>query len=206
MSPALKSRLQRTAILCLIALVIGAAMGWHQAQKGSGKQEALMTVAGVQIGGPFVLTDQNDATVTEKNYEGQYKLMYFGFTSCPAICPTELQKITRVMDALGDGGKNIQPLFVTVDPERDTVDVMKSYLSQFHPRFVGLTGTPEQIAAMLKSYRIYANKVKTPEMSDYTMDHSSFVYLMGPADELLAIYRTADTAEMMTADIAEKVR
>src|SRR3546814_5055281 len=103
--------------------------------------------------------------------------MSFGFTYCPDVCPTELSQMATTMDLLGEDAQKLQPVFVTIDPERDTVEAIGQYVGQFHPRMVGLTGTPEQIAAAAKAYRVYYSKSKQ-EGGDYTMDHSTFLYLL----------------------------
>lgn len=160
---------------------------------------ALTPVSTDTFGGPFTLTDHNGKIVTEKSWPGQYKLMYFGFTYCPAICPTELQKITAALNKMGDKAKPVQPLFITVDPERDTAKKMKDYIASFHPSIVGLTGTQAQIDAMLKTYKIYAAKVQDPSMTDYTVDHSTFVYFIAPDGRLLHIFKLDDTADILAA-------
>jgi len=217
MKPEIKKRLLRTLIFSLIALVIGAGVGWVQIQMQSARittkdgkpMETAMPMAGLQIGGPFSLTDHTGADVTEKNYDGQYKLIYFGFTYCPAICPTELQKISRVMGAMEknkpETAKTIQPLFITVDPERDRVPVMREYVSLFHPRLIGLTGSVPQIDFVKKSYRIFATKVQDESANDYTMDHSSFIYLMGPDNTLISMYRVSDKADDVYQDILKRL-
>lgn len=201
----IKARLKRTLILCVIGLVIGTGIGFYQMNNAEQTRGAASGIAGVKIGGPFSLVNQNGESVTEKNFAGQYKLIYFGFTYCPAICPTELQKITRVLKTLEkDNPKlaaNIAPIFITVDPERDTPEVLKDYITQFHPKLVGLTGSVEQIEDAKKKYRIFAAKVQEEGMSDYTMDHSSFIYFIGPDDNVLGVYRMDDTAQMMVADM-----
>lgn len=159
------------------------------------------TIAGSPIGGPFTLIDQDGTPRTEKDLAGRYNLIYFGFTFCPAICPTELQKMTRALEESGKGADKIQPIFITIDPERDTQAVMKTYISQFDPRFMGLTGTKEQIDDVLKSYRVYARKVEDPSMTDYTMDHSSYIYLIGPDGLLLGAYGIATPPTQIAADI-----
>lgn len=201
----IKKRLFRTALLSSIALLLGAVWGFLQlnpaAVKTAGLQN-LKPVSGLKLGGPFTLKDDKGVIVTERDYAPLYKLIYFGFTYCPAICPTELQKISRVMSALEPGiAAKIQPLFITVDPERDTVAVMHDYVALFHDSIVGLTGTREEIDAVLKRYRVYASKVQEPDMSDYTMDHSSYIYLMSPEGDLLGLYRTSDSAETILQDI-----
>ena len=127
------------------------------------------------MGGDFTLVDQDGKTVTQADFADSYKLVFFGFSYCPSICPTELQKITLVLGDLGDEIANkITPIFISVDPERDTPEQLKQYVVQFNPRLVGLTGTPEQIEAVTKSFRIYATKVENDMMDEYMMDHSSF--------------------------------
>lgn len=158
-----------------------------------------------KIGGEFYLTNHLGQAVSHDYFQDKYKIIYFGFTYCPAICPTELQKITAILKALPpEMLDNIAPLFITIDPDRDTVDVMHDYVSFFHPNIIGLTGTTAQIAQTLDAFKIYATKVYNDDKTDYTMDHSSFIYVMGPDDRLLKIYRSQDTAQDMTKDI-EKI-
>ncbi len=211
MNAQMKTRLKRTLTLCTIALAVGAVIGFAQIEnsrnaivvnKGSTPEAA---VAGVQVGGPFTLTDQNGNMVTETSYGGRYRLVYFGFTMCPVICPAGLQKMAKALEALGPNADAIQPIFITVDPERDTPDAMRQYVQQFHPRLVGLTGTKADIESVEKSYRVFSSKVEDENLSDYTMDHSAFTYLMSPDNELLALYRDSDSAEVMAADIKDKI-
>lgn len=130
------------------------------------------------VGGPFTLVDQNGQKVSEKILEKPgATLIFFGFTHCPDVCPTALFEMTQVYKALGPKADRMRALFITVDPERDTPELLKDYLSSFDPRIVGLTGTPEQTAAALKAYRGYARKVPL-EGNNYTMDHTALVYLM----------------------------
>jgi protein SCO1/2 len=213
MQPIIKKRLKRIAVLTIIGLLIGAGMGWLQIQTQNARvitkegrpADSALPIAGVQVGGPFSLLVHNNTAVTEKNYDGQYKLIYFGFTYCPAICPTELQKMTLVMNELSADGDQIQPLFITIDPARDTVETMRSYVSLFHPRLVGLTGTQPQIDLVLNNYRVFAAKSQQEGLSDYTMDHSSFTYLMAPDNSLMAVYRIEDTADFMAEDIQKRL-
>lgn len=200
----IKKRLLRTFVLALIGLAIGGAIAYTQikSEENAADIQPASSMAGVNLGGPFELTDHTNKAVTEAEYDGQYKLIYFGFTYCPAICPTELQKITKTLNELDEGiAAQIQPLFITIDPERDTVEVMQEYVTLFHPRLIGLTGTSAQIEAIKQSYKIFATKVQTEDMSDYTMDHSSFIYLMSPDNKPLSIYRMKDDADFMKQDI-----
>lgn len=130
----------------------------------------------VIIGGPFTMTSHLGKAVTEKDYFGKPMAMFFGFTNCPDICPTVLLRMTDLMAKLGPDADKLQVILVSVDPERDTPDVLKSYIAQFDPRFSAMTGTPEQLAAFAKGYRFVYKKVPL-QGSDYTMDHSAGVYL-----------------------------
>ena len=133
------------------------------------------------IGGPFTMMNDKGETVTEKTYAGKFTLLFFGFTNCGDVCPAELQVMSAAFTEMGALSESITPIFVSVDPERDTSKIMADYVKNFHPRLVGLTGTPEQIAAFAKLYHIYYQKVPDPKNpADYEMDHSSILYLMGP--------------------------
>ncbi len=154
-----------------------------------------------QIGGAFEMIDHNGKAVTDKDYADKHKLVFFGFTYCPAICPTELQKVNVIMQELGKEAEAITPLFVTVDPERDTVDVMKQYVEQFHPRLIGLTGSAEQVEATKQTFRVYATKVENEMMEEYMMDHSAFLYLMDKNNKMVALYPSKDTAVDIANDI-----
>ena len=128
------------------------------------------------IGGPFTLSDQDGKTVTQDAFKGAPTVIFFGFTHCPDVCPTTLFEVTQIFKKLGDKAK-INGLFVSVDPERDTPELLKDYLSNFDPRIRGLTGTKEQLEPMFKAYRVYARKVPGND-GFYSMDHSAIVYLM----------------------------
>jgi protein SCO1 len=133
----------------------------------------------VTIGGPFTLTSPDGATVTEQTYRGKWLLVYFGFTSCPDSCPTALLEIAAALEKLGADADKLQPLFITVDPQRDTPAVMGNYTQSFDARIVGLTGTPQQIAAVAQEYGAYYEPRKRgPGAEDYVVDHSTYLYLM----------------------------
>ncbi len=129
------------------------------------------------IGGPFALTDQDGRTVTEAALKGQPTIVFFGYTHCPDVCPTTLNDMTAMLNALGTGEK-VRALFVTIDPERDTPAVLKDYLSSFDPRITGLTGDPAAVVQAEHAYKVYAKKVPDPNGRDYSMDHTAVVYLM----------------------------
>lgn len=131
------------------------------------------------IGGAFALTDQTGRTRTDTDFRGQLMLVYFGFTYCPDICPADLQEIGLAMKALGEQAADIQPLFVTLDPQRDTAEHLAQYVPLFHPRLLGLTGSIADVTKAADAYRVYFKRVVTgPNADDYTVDHSAFIYLM----------------------------
>lgn len=198
---------KRIIILCLAVIAgLGVAALAVLIQKSvpapTGGTSELVAVTKDVFGGPFTLTDHTGKQVTDKDFAGKYRLIYFGFTYCPAICPTELSKMTAALNELGEAGKDILPIFITVDPERDTVEKMKGYVSLFHPSFIGLTGTKQQIDPTLKAYKIYAAKREDETMTEYTMDHSSFIYFIAPDGRLLHIFRMQDDAGVMAETIA----
>lgn len=159
----------------VIALLIGLGALWVVRGGAPGG------VGTALVGGPFTLTDQTGKRVTDADFRGKYMLIFFGFTYCPDVCPTELQVMSAALDQLGPAGDNIQPVFITIDPERDTPEAIKAFISNFHPRMVGLTGSPAEIAAVAKAYRVYYARAKGYETAkDYLMDHSTILYLMGP--------------------------
>jgi cytochrome oxidase Cu insertion factor (SCO1/SenC/PrrC family) len=130
------------------------------------------------IGGPFQLTDQDGNKVTDQTYKGKLMLIYFGFTYCPDACPTALGVMSAALDKLDVAADRVVPILLTVDPERDTPQVLKDYVSNFHPGMVGLTGTPEQIAQVAKAYRVFYQKAPGAKGEDYLMDHTLLIYLM----------------------------
>jgi protein SCO1/2 len=137
-----------------------------------------------EIGGAFELLDQSGETRTQADFAGRHMLVYFGYTYCPDVCPTSLSIMSQALDLLeaetGSLEDRVVPVFVTVDPARDDVSAMAAYAEHFHPHLVALTGSDEQIAAAAKAYRVYYRKAEDPSASEYLMDHSSFIYLMGP--------------------------
>lgn len=139
------------------------------------------------IGGTFSLTDTNGRTVTQADLKGHYSLVYFGFTHCPDICPTSLLTIENALDTLGPKGKAITPYFITLDPERDTQEELGKYVKHFGERFVGLVGTAEETKQVADAYKVYYSKVEqTGSAMGYSIDHSGFIYLMGPDGHYLA--------------------
>ena len=161
------------------------------------------TVSGqALIGGPFQLTDQDGKQVTDQTYKGKLMLIYFGFTFCPDACPTALGVMGAALDKLDVSAERVVPILITVDPERDTPQVLKDYVSNFHPRMVGLTGTPEQIAQVAKAYRVFYQKAAGATGGDYLMDHTLLIYLMDEEGKYLANFSASATPD----DIAAKIR
>lgn len=152
------------------------------------------------IGGPFSLVDQTGQPVTQSDLKGKPSLMFFGFTHCPDICPTALFDMTQVYKALGRDGDKVQAYFVSVDPERDTPDILKEYLSSFDPRLRGLTGDPAAVAAMEKAYRVYSKKIPL-DAGGYTMDHTALVYLMDKEGRFVAPFNLKRKPEEAAAEL-----
>ena len=166
---------------------------------------AAQTVSGkALVGGPFSLTDSSGKHVTDKDFRGRDMLIFFGFTSCPDICPASLQLMSTVLDKLGPKADRITPIFITIDPERDTAPKLDEYVKHFSSRIVGLTGTPEEIAAAAKAYRVYYNKVPNKVVpGDYTMDHTGIIYLMDANGDYVTHFTPATPVDDMTAKLAK---
>lgn len=152
------------------------------------------------IGGPFQLTDQNDRTITENDLKGRPFLVFFGFTHCPEVCPTTLFEVSEIFRKLGPDAERIRALFITVDPERDTVASLKDYMSSFDPHLTGLTGDLNSIAKVAKEYRVYYKKVPL-DQGDYTMDHTAIVYLMDKDGHFVSPFSLKRTPEAAAADL-----
>ena len=160
---------------------------------------------GATIGGPFTLTDQDGRQVTEQDFAGKYRLIYFGFTHCPDVCPTDLAVIGPALRRFEKSdparAARVVPIFVTVDPERDTPAVLKEYVAAFHPRLVGLTGTPQQVAAMVKRYGAYGAKGDPAAGGGYDVNHSRLVELIGPDGKPIALLPYEKGAKNLAAEI-----
>ncbi len=148
------------------------------------------------IGGPFALTDHTGQLRTNADFRGKLMLIYFGFTYCPDVCPTDLQAIGLAMDQLGAKAESVHPLFITLDPERDTVEHLAQYVPLFHPRLIGLTGSPAAVAQAADAYRVYYKRVNfDPAKPDYTVDHSAFIYLVDRDGKYLGFFPPGTPAE-----------
>ncbi|HUN43448.1 MAG TPA: SCO family protein [Acetobacteraceae bacterium] len=157
---------------------------------------------GPEIGGPFTLENSSGKTVTDQDFRGKFMLVYFGYTYCPDICPTTLTAVVSALDKMGPQAKDLTPVFITVDPQRDTPEVMKRYTAAFSPAIVGLTGTSVEIAKVAREYRVYyAKHVTGPGPNDYSMDHSSILYLMGPNGRFIAPVRADESPAEMASEL-----
>ncbi|HET6182510.1 MAG TPA: SCO family protein [Acetobacteraceae bacterium] len=163
--------------------------------------------AGASIGGPFSLIDQSGRRVSAASFRGKYMLVYFGYTYCPDVCPTTLTDVAGALDKLGPKADAIVPIFITVDPQRDTPEVLKTYVAAFSPRIIGLTGTPAEIDQAEREYHVYAAKhVTGPGPNDYAMDHSSFLYLMGPDGRFITPIDSGASADELAQRLDQIVR
>lgn len=199
------SRTAQIRALLIVTIGIAAALAvwlvvraiWVAPEAGGGR-EASATGAAL-VGGPFALTNQDGKRVADQDFKGKLLLVYFGYTYCPDVCPTTLLDMSQALEALGPAADQVQPLFITIDPERDTPEELKKFLGNFDPHFQGLTGTPAEIQAAAKAYRVYYAKAQGAER-DYLMDHTSIVYLMDRNGRFLTHFSsTVRGAEMAAA-------
>jgi protein SCO1/2 len=191
-----ETRFHRLRPILALSLALAAAC--------SGRSEE-PPLKGAAIGGPFTLTNQDGRQVTERDFAGRYRLIYFGFTHCPDVCPTDLAVIGQALRRLEkdhpEQAARVAPIFVSVDPERDTPAVLKEYVSAFHPRLVGLTGTPAQVAAMIKSYGAYGVKEAAETGGGYQVNHSRLVQLLGPDGKPIALLPYEKGAETLADEL-----
>jgi len=156
------------------------------------------------VGGPFALTDQAGHERTDKEFRGRLMLVYFGFTYCPDVCPTDLQAIGLALDKLGRDGDQVQPIFITVDPERDTAAHLADYVPMFHPRLIGLTGSADAIRKVADAYKVYYAKVPQ-DAGDYTVDHTAYIYLMDRDGNYLGFFPPGTSADRMVEIIRPRL-
>jgi protein SCO1/2 len=205
--PKLSQAAQRGIIVFavgVVALIGGLVFEHFYAASRSGSGGLELGIGELAIGGSFTLVDQTGATRHPEDFRGRLMLIYFGYTYCPDVCPTELQTMGEALAKLGDKAADVQPLFITVDPERDTQEQLKSYVENFDPRLIALTGSAAQIAEAAKAYRVFYEKAKEPDGS-YAMDHSSIVYLMGRDGKYLAHFGPGTSAVDMAEVIGKRL-
>ena len=174
--------MRRPLLLVILGgFVIGALLGAVMLLNTDAQRTRVVTSGKALIGGPFELAGKDGKTVTDKDFRGRYMLVFFGFTHCPDICPAELQVMSAALEDLGADADKVVPIFITLDPERDTPEAVTAYAQNFGTNFVGLTGSPEAIEKAAKAYRVTYQKFQDESMGDdYSIDHSALVYLMGP--------------------------
>jgi len=189
--------------LLLVAAMAGGLI-WHESENVPGLGRTV-TSGVIQVGGPFQLTDQDGKPRASADFRGRYQLIYFGYSFCPDVCPTTLGVMSAALDKMGVDAKRIVPIFITIDPERDTPPVLKKYMAAFGPEFVGLTGSPANIAGVEKAYRVYAKKQPLDGKSGYGMDHSSVIYLMGPDGRLVSFYDELISPDALAKDLKAKI-
>ena len=168
-----------SSLLILLVLSIGTGLWIYKQTKNNNLNKATL------VGGSYSLTDHNGNSVTDKSFSDKFKIIYFGYTFCPDICPTGMAVISQSLDLLGNKAKRIKPIFITVDPKRDNVEIMAEYHNHFHPSFSNLTGTLDQIRRVAKLYRVYYKKSDASEAENYLMDHSSIMYVLSPEGEYI---------------------
>jgi cytochrome oxidase Cu insertion factor (SCO1/SenC/PrrC family) len=201
------SRKLPIAVVALIALVFvaGAWLNLSQDEPPENTPVGGMVV-NVDIGGPFTLTDHTGTPFGSTELAGNYALVYFGYTFCPDICPTELGQIAEAIDILGPEGDRVRPVMITIDPERDTPEVLSEYVPLFHERLVGLTGTEAEVRDVATNYRVFYKRFEDPSYTYHLMDHTSFVYLLAPTGEIASMFRYGTPPEDIAATIRQHMQ
>lgn len=190
--------------ILLAGLGFGGYELWHRTRAVPVSVEK--EIGRASIRSDFSLVDHTGKAVTDEDFRGKWLLVFFGYTYCPDVCPTTLNEIAEVVERLGDKAAKVQPLFITIDPGRDTPERMAEYVAAFDPRIVGLTGTPEQIKAAAGSFRVYYEKSKDAETSDgYLMDHSAALYFMNPDGEFEAFFSFNDGVEEIVSGVRQRL-
>ncbi len=193
----------KTILIASLAVLAVLALALAPRLMHMGPGENPEAAAAAAIGGPFTLVDSSGDTVTDEDFLGRYTLIYFGYAFCPDVCPTSLSAMAAALDMLPpEQAEKVVPIFITVDPERDTPDVLGGYVEMFHPRMVGLTGSEAQVTEAAQAYRVYYAKVEQ-EDGPYLMDHSSIVYFMGPDGKLRAHFSHNTDPDRMAEVMAE---
>lgn len=195
----------------LAPLLVGALLTLTTAcGQGGGTPAEQGALAGSQVGGPFSLIDQDGRRVRDTDFSGRYRLIYFGFANCPDVCPVDLAVIGAGLRQFeqSDAARaaKVQPIFITVDPVRDTPEVLKRYVANFHPRLIGLTGSEQEIQAAEREFAVYAMKGETSPGGGYNVDHSRIVMLFGPEGEPITIIPHDQGADALVAELSRWVR
>jgi cytochrome oxidase Cu insertion factor (SCO1/SenC/PrrC family) len=187
----------------LLAAAVAGGLLWRESENIPGIGRSVIT-GQAQVGGPFTLTGQSGKPVSSTDFRGRYMLIYFGYSFCPDVCPATLGVMADALDKLGAAGERVVPVFITIDPARDTPKVLADYMKAFGPQFIGLTGSTAEITAVEKEYRVYAAKQPLPG-GGYGMSHSSVLYLMGPDGRLVSFYDEAISPKDLVAELKKRV-
>lgn len=180
-------------------LAFGGLMLWQKPAPPSGGREPAFRAA-------FELTDHDGVIRTERDFAGRWMLIFFGFANCPDVCPTTLAEVAAVMEGLGPDAARVQPIFISIDPERDTPQALAEFVPRFHPSIIGLTGTPEQIAATAETFPIYYERIEEASAPDgYTMGHTSHLFLFDPQGGFVASWAYGTPAEEILADLRQRI-
>ena len=198
--------------IAVIGAVLLALLSWfvisRPAANVAGGEEP--PLAGAPIGGAFALTDQDGGRVTNDSLKGSYRLVYFGYSFCPDVCPVDVQRMAQGLKTFEasnpERAARVVPVFITVDPARDTPAALKAFVAAFHPRLIGLTGTQAEVDVAKRAYRVYAAKGEGTDAENYLMDHSAFVYLMDPDGKPIMYFERGDDAAAIAAGLAKWVR
>jgi cytochrome oxidase Cu insertion factor (SCO1/SenC/PrrC family) len=187
----------RTCALLVIVSLLGGGLPLAAEQPSAAQMMDDLMYGRGSVGGPFTLTDQTGKPRSDSDFRGKLMIVYFGYSYCPDVCPTDLMAITQALDALGPAARDVQPVFVTIDPERDT-KVLADYLSAFHPSFVGLTGSPDEIRTVANAFKAFYVKVPDQRSGDYSIDHGGVIYLMGRDGEYLGFMPPQTNPDRLT--------
>jgi cytochrome oxidase Cu insertion factor (SCO1/SenC/PrrC family) len=191
-------RIAACALLVMASMFgCGLALAAEQEQPSAAQMMDDLMYGHGPIGGPFTLTDQNGKPRRDIDFRGKLMIVYFGYTFCPDVCPADLMSITQALEALGPTAESVQPVFITIDPERDA-KVLAEYLAAFHPSFVGLTGSPEQIRKVANSYKVFYVKMPGERSGEYSIDHTGAIYLMGRGGEYLGFMPPQTSPDRLT--------
>ena len=183
--------------LLLAAWLIGAGTAVAEEQPSAAQMMDDLMFGRGPIGGPFTLTDHTGRSRSDSEFRGHLMIVYFGYTFCPDVCPSDLQSITQALNALGPLAGQVQPIFITIDPERDT-NVLADYVAAFHPSLIGLTGSPAEIRKVANSYKAFYARVDDERAGEYSIDHSGVIYLMGRNGEYLGFMPPQTGPERLT--------
>jgi protein SCO1 len=183
--------------LVVVACLAGGSLAVAGEQPSAARMMDDLMYGRGSVGGPFTLTDQTAKQRSDTEFRGKLMIVYFGYTYCPDVCPTDLMAITQALDALGPAAEAVQPVFVTIDPERDT-KLLPDYLSAFHHSFIGLTGSPDEIRKVANSYKAFYVKVSDERSGNYSIDHTGVIYLMGRNGEYLGFVPPQTNPDRLT--------